>query len=61
VQHLQQTRKPVFHKALQRMSAAPLAAMTGLDDLWLDGHFTDRGAPEEQRLCIPTNRLPVSM
>lgn len=47
VQHLMQVRKLLFHKAIHRMSAAPLAGLTSVDDLWLDGHFTDRGALRE--------------
>jgi len=46
-QHLVQVRKLLFHKAVQRMSAAPLAGLTSVDDLWLDGHFTDLGALRE--------------
>lgn len=43
IEHLQRATKLVFFKSLHQMSAAPLATLTTLDDLWLDGHFTDRG------------------
>jgi hypothetical protein len=43
IEHLQHADTVIIHKSLHRMSAAPLAELTNLDDLWLDGHFTDRG------------------
>jgi hypothetical protein len=44
IEHLQQAHTIVLHKANHRMSAAPLAPLTALRDLWLDGQFTDREA-----------------
>jgi hypothetical protein len=42
IEHLQLAKRVTIFKALRRMSAAPLAALTNLDSLWLDGHFTER-------------------
>jgi hypothetical protein len=47
VERLQNADDLRFFKALQRMSAAPLAALTDLDVLWLDGQFSDRDALRE--------------
>jgi hypothetical protein len=47
IEYLQRADKLFFRKTLRRMSAAPLAGLTGLDELWLDGEFTDRDALRE--------------
>lgn len=47
IEHLKRLRELRFFKSQHRMSAAPLAELTDLDDLWLDGQFTDRGALHE--------------
>lgn len=44
IEHLHNARKIVIFKTSHRMSAGPLAALTGLDHLTLDGHFTQREA-----------------
>jgi Leucine-rich repeat (LRR) protein len=47
VEYLQRADKLFIHKALHRMSAAPLAGLTDLRELWLDGQFSDRGMLRE--------------
>lgn len=42
IEYPQQAEQVTIFKALRRMSAAPLAELTKLDYLWLDGHFTER-------------------
>jgi Leucine-rich repeat (LRR) protein len=42
IEHLQRVEKLFINKALHRMSAAPLATLTSLRELWLDGQFSDR-------------------
>lgn len=44
IEHLQSARKIVKFKTPRRMSAAPLATLTNLEHLTLDGHFTGRDA-----------------
>jgi hypothetical protein len=44
VEHLRHADSLSLFKSPNRMSAAPLAELTNLKELWLDGHFTDRGA-----------------
>jgi hypothetical protein len=47
VQHLRQADDLRFFKSTHRMSAAPLATLTGLTTLWLDGQFSDRDVLRE--------------
>ena len=44
VEHLKNAREIHIRKTLRNMSAVPLAALTNLGELWLDGHFSDREA-----------------
>lgn len=44
VEHLTNARQIHIRKTLRPMSAAPLATLTNLDELWLDGHYNDRDA-----------------
>lgn len=47
VEHLRHPDDVRIFKPLRKMSAAPLATLTSLDTLWLDGQFVDRGALRE--------------
>ncbi len=44
IEHLQQAERVSIYKAQRRMSAAPLAALTGLGQLMLDGQYSERDA-----------------
>lgn len=44
IEHLQHAERVSIYKAQRRMSAAPLAALTGLGQLMLDGQYSERDA-----------------
>jgi Leucine-rich repeat (LRR) protein len=47
IEHLQQAEKVFLHKSQHRMPATPLATLTTLQELWLDGQYRDRSALRE--------------
>ena len=47
IEHLQRAERVSIYKAQRRMSAAPLAELRHLDQLWLDGQYSERSALRE--------------